>query len=60
MKKQKLVSKLVKMCIKAVEEENYNLIREASVIAYENGIEMSFDDEYVTVEDETVLFNGAF
>lgn len=54
------MEEIVRLVKKAIDEGNYKYIREAESIAYETGVEMSFDDEYVTVNDEVFYFNGAF
>lgn len=51
------IEELVK---KAIDIGDYNLIREALDIAYDEGIWMCEDDEFVMVEDEVFYFNGAF
>lgn len=51
------IEELVK---KAIDIGDYNLIREALDIAYDEGIWMCEDDEFVMVEDEAFYFNGAF
>ena len=65
---EKMVSKLVNMCIRAVKEENYKLISEAFSLCFdwndkhpeEREIFMCTDDEeYVMVEDDVIYFNGA-
>ena len=48
------------MVMNGIETGDYSYIREAEKMAYENGIEMTFDDEWVSVEDEVFYFNGAF
>ena len=54
------MEEIERLVLKAIEEGDYGYIRQAEKIAYEKGITMEFDDEYVAVEDEVFYFNGAF
>lgn len=58
MEREQAKEKMIALCNTAVAEEDYSLIKEAEKIAYEYGIEMAFDDDYVSVEDEVINFNG--
>lgn len=49
-----------KMVAEAIENGDYSQIRKAFEVAYENGIFMAEDEDYVMVEDEVFYFNGAF
>lgn len=68
MTREKMIEKLWKLCVHAVNERNYSKIRGASDLcdkwndahADEREIFMAFDDEWVMVEDDVVYFNGAF
>lgn len=52
--------RVVRLVLIAIERGNYNIIRRALDIAYDNGIECVTDDNWIAIEDEILYFNGAF
>lgn len=60
MKTMDAFTRIEELVKKAINTGDYNFIREAIGIAYDEGIFMCEDDEFVMVEDEVFYFNGAF
>lgn len=57
---KELIKKLGELVTEAIETSNYALINKAFELAYENGIFMEEDDEYIAIEDDIYYVNGAF